>query len=116
MAHLRRACRWRARPSGKCFTVTARERRLRECLLPGLPKRNRVAKCERVPRRIMAGDHDAGVPVRQSHLAERGLCIIEQLVPLARFGDVDFQTLEGLTKHDKQLSCEESHDSVSIIT
>ena len=64
----------------------------------------------------MTGDHNAGTPVRHRQLAELGFRILEQLVPLAGRGDVDFQTLEGLTTHDKHLSGEESHDSVNIVT
>lgn len=98
-----------SRPCGPC-------RLLCECPLPGLAKGNRVAEGERVPRWIVAGDQDAGTPVGHCYLSELGLCIFEQFVTLAGRGDEDFQWLEGLTTHDIQLSCDERHDIMNILT
>ena len=64
----------------------------------------------------MAGDQDAGTAVRHRHLAELGLCIIEQRVTLARLGNEDFQTLDGLHTHDERLPGDEGHDIVNILT
>lgn len=86
-----------SRPCGPC-------RLLRECLLPGFPKGNRVTERERVPNWIMAGDQDAATPVVHCYLPELGLGVIEQFVTLAGRGGDDFQWLEGLTSHGVRLS------------
>ena len=64
----------------------------------------------------MAGDHNAGTAVGHGYLPELGLCIIEQLIPLSRLGNEDFQTLDGLNTHDKQLPCDVCHAIVNILT
>ena len=87
-------------------TVTGR---LGERLFPGFSKGNSVIERERVPAGMMAGDQDASRTLDHCHLPERGFCVIEQVVKLITCGDEDFQLLDGLTTHDKQLLCEAGH-------
>ena len=73
-------------------------------MLAGLSEGDCVAECERVPEGIMAGDQDPGKALeRRRGLTEHGFCAVEQVVKPRSVGNVDFQMVRGLSRHDEQL-------------